>query len=235
MDCHLQDFIKIHLDLACMKLRDTEDELKKTQNKLNDTQETTKTLTKKLETLQGRFETSTVMIKSESSIYPWWFVWKVNDFSNILRQAKAAERKSIESDPFYTEICGYKLKLRIYPNGLRSGKNNYLSVFFAIIKGEYDAILNWPFKRKVKFTLIDQQDDPDKRRNITMVIKKSDNLDGYERPKVENSGRGLCNFISHKTLYSRRYLVDDTLFIRFEIGPAQKVTFPSYLVSDESD
>ena len=227
--------MKIHLDLACMKLRDTEDELKKTQDKLNDTQETTKTLTKKLETLQGRFETSTVMIKSESSIYPWWFVWKVNDFSNILRQAKAAERKSIESDPFYTEICGYKLKLRIYPNGLRSGKNNYLSVFFAIMKGEYDAILNWPFKRKVKFTLIDQQDDPDKRRNITMVIKKSDNLDGYERPKVENSGRGLCNFISHKTLYSRRYLVDDTLFIRFEIGPAQKVTFPSYLVSDESD
>ena len=103
------------------------------------------------------------------------------------------------------------------------------------MKGEYDAILNWPFKRKVKFTLIDQQDDPDKRRNVTMVIKKSDNLDGYERPKVENAGRGLFNFISHKTLYSRRYLVDDTLFIRFEIGPAQKVTFPSYLVSDESD
>lgn len=73
MDSHLQDFMKIHLDLACMKLRDTEDELKKTQDKLNDTQETTKTLTKKLETLQGRFETSTVMI-SESSIYPWWFV-----------------------------------------------------------------------------------------------------------------------------------------------------------------
>lgn len=74
MDSHLQDFMKIHRDLACMKLRDTEDELKKTQDKLNDTQETTKTLTKKLETLQGRFETSTVMIKSESSISPWWFV-----------------------------------------------------------------------------------------------------------------------------------------------------------------
>ena len=103
------------------------------------------------------------------------------------------------------------------------------------MKGEYDAILNWPFKRKVKFTLIDQQDDPDKRRNVTMVIKKSDNLDGYDRPKVENAGRGLCNFISHKTLYSRRYLVDDTLFIRFEIGPARKVTFPSLLSSDESD
>ena len=121
--------MKIHLDLACMKLRDTEDELKKTQQNKKHTQETTKTLTKKLETLQGRFETSTVMIKSESSIYPWWFVWKVNDFSNILRQAKAAERKSIESDPFYNEICGYKLKLRIYPNGLRSGKNINLSLW----------------------------------------------------------------------------------------------------------
>ena len=68
VESHLQDFMKIHLDLACVKLSDTEDELKKTQDKLNDTQETTKTLTMKLETLQGRFETNMVMTKNESSI-----------------------------------------------------------------------------------------------------------------------------------------------------------------------
>ena len=103
------------------------------------------------------------------------------------------------------------------------------------MKGEYDAILNWSFKKRVRFTLIDQEDEPRKRRNITKVIKKSDAKSDLERPTVENEGRGRRNFISHKTLYSRRYLVEDTLFIQFEIGPAQKVTFPSYTESDESD
>ena len=106
VESHLQDFMKIHLDLACVKLSDTEDELKKTQDKLNDTQETTKTLTMKLKTLQGRFETNMVMTKNESSIFPKRFVWKVSDFSNILSQAKASERERIESDPFYTENYG---------------------------------------------------------------------------------------------------------------------------------
>ena len=235
VESHLQDFMKIHLDLACAKLSDTEDELKKTQDKLNDTQETTKTLTMKLETLQGRFETNMMMTKNESSIFPKRFVWKVSDFSNILSQAKASERKRIESDPFYTENYGYKLKLRIYPNGAGAAKNNNLSAFFVVMKGEYDAILNWPFKKRVRFTLIDQQDELPKRRNITKVIKKSDAKSDLERPTVENEGRGRRNFISHKTLYSRRYLVEDTLFIQFEIGPAQKVTFPSYTESDESD
>ena len=103
------------------------------------------------------------------------------------------------------------------------------------MKGEYDAILNWPFKKRITFTLIDQEDEPRKRRNITKVIKKSDAKSDLERPTVENEGRGRRNFISHKTLYSRRYLVEDTLFIQFEIGSAQKVTFPSYTESDESD
>ena len=235
VESHLQDFMKIHLDLACVKLSDTEDELKNTQDKLNDTQETTKTLTMKLKTLQGRFETNMVMTKNESSIFRKRFVWKVSDFSNILSQAKASERERIESDPFYTENYGYKLKLRIYPNGAGAAKNNNLSAFFVVMKGEYDAILNWPFKKRVRFTLIDQQDEPRKRRNITKVIKKSDAKSDLERPTVENEGRGRRNFISHKTLYSRRYLVEDTLFIQFEIGPAQKVTFPSYTESDESD
>lgn len=209
--------------------------IQKTQDKLNDTQETTKTLTMKLKTLQGRFETNMVMTKNQSSIFPKRFVWKVSDLSNILSQAKASERERIESDPFYTENYGYKLKLRIYPNGAGAAKNNNLSAFFVVIKGKYDAILNWPFKKRVRFTLIDQQDEPRKRRNITKVIKKSDAKSDLERPTVENEGRGRRNFISHKTLYSRRYLVEDTLFIQFEIGPAQKVTFPSYTESDESD
>ena len=39
--------------------------------------------------------------------------------------------------------------------GLEMTKKTHLSVFMVLMKGEYDAILRWPFNKKVKFTLID--------------------------------------------------------------------------------
>ncbi|XP_022784377.1 TNF receptor-associated factor 2-like isoform X2 [Stylophora pistillata] len=144
VDSHLQDFMKIHLDLACAKLRITEDTL-------NDTQRTTKNLVEKVETLQKQLEAktfSTVMAKSESSRYPLKFVWKVSDFSDIMRQAKAGVQRIFESSPFYTENYGYRLKLRILPNGGGTAVNSHLSVSVIVTKGEYDAIFPWPFKSR---------------------------------------------------------------------------------------
>ncbi len=33
------------------------------------------------------------------------------------------------------------------------GRGKYLSVFFVIMRGEYDDLLPWPFKQKVTFEL----------------------------------------------------------------------------------
>ena len=155
------------------------------------------------------------------------FIWKINPFSEILRQAKAGEKAKIVSAPFYTdrtESYGYKLKVWIYPNGTGTGLNTHLSVYIAIIKGEYDAILPWPFKKKVKFTVIDQQEDSDaERENVTrQLIPGNHPVSFASRPKQEesSSGRGYADFISHEQLHSRRYIVDDTLFLQVDIGPS---------------
>ena len=85
------------------------------------------------------------------------------------------------------------------------------------MKGEYDAILPWPFKRKVKFILIDQQEDPDQRKNHTFELFEK-NHSSFARPlKEENEGLGWSQFISHENLNSRRFIVDDTLFLQVEI------------------
>ena len=143
------------------------------------------------------------------------FIWRIDNFSEILKE-------TIGSDPFYTksetESFGYKLRLEIRPNGLRDSENTHLSVFIAVMKGEYDAILRWPFNKKVKFTVIDQQNDPDQRENVTGGIVGRD-ISNFARPKKkENLSRGLSNFISHLKLHSRRYIVDDTLFLQVEIS-----------------
>ena len=51
---------------------------------------------------------------------------------------------------FYTAKYGYKLCLRLYLNGDGTGKRTHLSLFIVIMRGEYDALLPWPFRNKVR-------------------------------------------------------------------------------------
>ena len=230
VECHLQTATRIHLDLAYVKLHHTEVTLKETQAKVNETQETIKNLKKEFETFQKQFKEEVsndkkdevkekiVMTKRETCDFPLMFVWKIDNFS----KSKAGKKKMV-SAPFYTECYGYKLRVDMYPDGY--GLNNeYLSVCIHVMKGEYDAILPWPFNRIVKFTLIDQQEDPDKRENVTHKVIPDNNPSCYARPKKEEnpSGHGDATFISHKKLNSRRYIVDDTLFLQVEVGPTLK-------------
>ncbi|XP_078355890.1 TNF receptor-associated factor 4-like [Oculina patagonica] len=207
VDCHLESEMKPHLDLACVKLQNTEVKLNETEVKLNDAQ-------KELATTRKLVDTRT-------------FIWKIDDFSDILSQAKTLKESCIESPPFYTdktESYGYKLKVKVYPNGVEPYKNTHLSVYIVGMKGEYDAILPWPFKKRVKISLIDQQEDSAKRENISRQFVADYFPDSFARPgKEDNSGLGYSSFVSHEKLYSRRYmyLVDDTVFLQVEIGPSR--------------
>ena len=127
----------------------------------------------------------------------------------------------METTPFYSERYGYKLKVGMYPNGYGSCKNSHLTVFIAAMKGEYDAILPWPFKKKVTLTLIDQQEDLIERQNVFGQIDPDKRPDNFLRPihHEENPGWGIAGFISQEQLYSWCYLVDDTLFLQIEIDP----------------
>ncbi len=51
---------------------------------------------------------------------------------------------------------GYKICIRAYLNGDGTGYKTHLSLFFVLIKGEYDPLLKWPFDNKVSLILIDQ-------------------------------------------------------------------------------
>ena len=86
------------------------------------------------------------------------------------------------------------------------------------MKGEYDAILSWLFKMKVTFTLIDQQEDPVERQNVTKSVIPEKSIQNFERPlRKENDGREFHCFISHEEFNSRCYIVDDALFLQVDI------------------
>ena len=216
LETHVREDTTTHLSFACKKLALLQQEF----------DEEKKTLKKQLDDLKK--ENNNLLLKvsaqekemHKSQMETPMFVWKITGFGDILHQAKVGRNNKIDSDPFYTGKYGYKLKLSVNPNGDGSGRNTHLSAFVIVMRGEHDAILPWPFNQKVTFTLIDQQESLDERQNVTMLFRANTKLENFARPTAEeNPGRGYARFMSHEKLKTRRYLVDDTLFIQVDVGP----------------
>ncbi|XP_067052176.1 TNF receptor-associated factor 4-like isoform X2 [Acropora muricata] len=188
---HLQSCMQVHLDLACVKLTDTEKELQTTREKLE----------QRISALEDRARSSYV------------YTWKIGGFEEILRRAKTGGKDRIESDPFYTGECGYKFKMLLYPNGEGKGERTHLSLFLANIESEYDAILQWPCPKKAMLILIDQQGNLNDRQTISFSF--SSLRVWKSRPvKGKEVDWGFPEFVSHDELQRKAYIVDDTIFIQ---------------------
>lgn len=88
----------------------------------------------------------------ETASYSGTLIWKIRDYQRRKQEALAAKTLSLYSQPFYTGYFGYKMCARVYLNGDGMGKGSHLSLFFVVMRGEYDALLPWPFKQKVSTT-----------------------------------------------------------------------------------
>lgn len=95
------------------------------------------------------------------------------------------------------------------------------------MKGENDDILPWPFRHKVIFTLIDQQQDPEKTRNIVRSlvpdVSHKWNAESYARPtQDENPKVGIYCFEPIDTFlyqHTRCYILDDALLLEVKVIP----------------
>ena len=93
-----------------------------------------------------------------------------------------------------------------------------MSLFVCLCKGDYDALLVWPFTHTLTLTLIDQCQDPAARRNVNYVIKPNpckENLAFLGRPKAErNASFGAQKFVELHVLDTLDYVRDDTIFVK---------------------
>ena len=99
---------------------------------------------------------------------------------------------------------GCSFILGMYPNGIQSGKNTHLSLYFGVLKGEYDAVLAWPLEKEFTITLIDQQEG----ENVVLSGRVL-----FARPLTDEqiATWGFDQYISHNVLKKRRCVVDDTV------------------------
>ena len=77
------------------------------------------------------------------------FVWRIDGYREKFEEAQQGRKTTLFSSPFYSHRHGYRVCLSICPNGEQRYRGKYLSVFICICRGEYDALLSWPFSYPV--------------------------------------------------------------------------------------
>ncbi|XP_073409510.1 TNF receptor-associated factor 5 isoform X2 [Dendrobates tinctorius] len=154
----------------------------------------------------------------EGTCYNGKLIWKITDYERKKKEAVEGRVVSIYSQHFYTSRCGYRLCARAYLNGDGSGKGSFLSLYFVVMRGEFDSLLSWPFKQKVTLILIDQSG---KKNHIVDVFKADPHSSSFKRPEGEtNIASGCPRFVSHTQMENPKnacFIKDDTIFIKVAV------------------
>ena len=150
------------------------------------------------------------------------FLWRIPDMRRRIRDAKIGRITSIYSPPFYTGRNGYKMCIRAYLNGDGSGEGTHLSIFFVIMKGEYDPLLQWPFDNKVSLVVVDQ----DQKKHLVQTFKPNLQSSSFQRPKSDmNVASGCPEFAQLSVLDDPSYVKDDVMYIK-AIVDTSKIIHP---------
>ncbi|XP_069117897.1 TNF receptor-associated factor 3-like isoform X6 [Argopecten irradians] len=139
-------------------------------------------------------------------------MWKIRDYSRRKTEAVNGKTLSLYSQPFYTSQYGYKLCGRVYLNGDGTGKGTYLSFFVVVMKGDFDALLQWPFTLPVTLMLLDQNGTGN---HVRTTFTPNPASNSFRRPTTDlNVACGVPCFLQHTKLETDTYVKDDTIFLR---------------------
>ncbi|XP_015772347.1 PREDICTED: TNF receptor-associated factor 2-like [Acropora digitifera] len=154
-------------------------------------------------------------VKEQEAVrYDGRYTWRIPEFARKRREAVDGRKVSFCSPFFYSSHDGYKMCVRIYLNGDGTGRGTHISLFLVVLPGNFDAILRWPFRPRVTFTLMDQD--------------RAEDVIGYFQSPFEDPRRGtnIANigcptFFSIEELNNHAYVRDDTMFIKIFVDTSK--------------
>jgi len=141
-------------------------------------------------------------------------LWKVNNFQKRREEAMNRKITALHSPPCFTKEYGYKYCIRLYLNGEGNAIGTHLSIFFVIMASEHDNILQWPFLKKVQFTLLNLED---RCKDIVEIMRPNRNSTSFQKPTKElNVAAGPTKFVAIDQL-NDGFIKDDALYIDVKI------------------
>ena len=149
--------------------------------------------------------------QQQVSSYDGVLMWKISDYARRKNDAITGTQASFYSPCFYTSRHGYKMCARIYLNGDGMGKGTHISIFFVVMRGQFDGLLRWPFRQKVTMMLLDQ----DNVEHVIDAFRPDPNSASFQRPRREmNIASGCPLFCALTELNKHAYVRDDSMFMK---------------------
>ncbi|CAF1083625.1 unnamed protein product [Adineta steineri] len=153
-------------------------------------------------------------------------VWKIENFTQKWNDARSGRQISIESPLFYSLPTGYKMCARLHMYGDADAHGTHMSMFLVLLKGEYDAILTWPFNFRVTFCLFDQTGQG---YHIVDSFDPDTTLPSVQRPNSNmNTAGGIPKFcpLAFIEQSENYYVRDDTMFINIKVNFNDELKIP---------
>ena len=145
------------------------------------------------------------------------FVWKIPEVQSKYRDARTGRKTTIYSSPFYTRPYGYKMCVGAYLNGDGVGRGTHLSLFFALMRSEYDPFLLWPFEQLVHIILMNQCRPGE---HIVQTFKPTPESSSFQKPMCDmNVACGCPKFAHQDVLRDNNFTRGDTLYIKCIVDP----------------
>ena len=104
------------------------------------------------------------------------------------------------SEPFYSHIGGYKMRAEVHAGGVHAGEGSHISLYMALMRGENDDNLQWPFRGKITVQVFCYNAWSS---GSTIVIDHTADDACASKPLVDSIGNpswGVYKFVSHASL-----------------------------------
>jgi uncharacterized coiled-coil DUF342 family protein len=112
-------------------------------------------------------------------------------------QERKSHKEAFVSPPLYHNLRGYKMCVRVDVYGM----NNHVAVFCCIMRGEHDALLDWPFFGAIKIRLQNHLGDHNHfEKDIVFDRKTDEKKSGRVKTGDKNYLHGHPQFIAHNKL-----------------------------------
>ena len=139
-------------------------------------------------------------------------IWKIDKLDFKMAQAKLGKVTLLHSNPCCTKQYGYKYCIRLYLHGDGIGRTTHISIFFILMKSEYDELLPWPMQKRVTVELVNLRNKAD---SVIETLVSNPKSCCFQRPTENmNVAYGWPTFISIEHFLNGGFVKDNSTFIR---------------------
>ena len=161
------------------------------------------------------FELNKTVADMEKKTLNGELLWKIDKLDFRMAQAKLGKVAALHSAPCYTKQYEYKYCVRLYLQGDGEGKGTHISVFFVVMKSEFDELLRWPMRKQVIIQLVNLRNEAD---SVIETFFSNTRLSSFQRP-TENMSVAVeyPRLISIEQFLNSGFVKDNSTFIKVTV------------------